>query len=672
MAFVVSAGRLEAVHRQYPTAWAAQAAGAVSLADDVYRDYAHVYRRQSNVRTVVSFLARNIAQLGLHTYRRLSDTDRERLTGETHAVPRLLDRPNPWTTTYRLVNDLVSDLAIYDDAFLVKVRSSDQPLSLVRVPPQYMFPYSRNWITAERWLLVGPSGDLELDAADVVHFRGYNPLDPKVGLSPMETLRELLAEEYEAGRWRQQMWRNGARASGFISRPHDAPRWSKEARDNFRDYLKNAYSGHGGQAGGTLLLEDGMVFTTGGLDPKAAQYVESRKLTREEVASAYHIPLPLVGILDHATYSNIAEQHKMLYQDTLGPWLSMIIQELHLQLLPDPGLPDTRDVYLEFNLAEKLRGSFEEQASAASTATGGPWMTRNEQRARFNLPALEGADELITPLNVTEGGLASPTDTAPDEPSTEGAGGDGAAAALAPAAKRSLVLVKAAVQPGALEAAERALQEFFVHQGAVVASQVGGKTARGLRKAAVDQVFNRERWDRELTEVLSAVNVRTATAAGTAAMGELGLDLEYDEDRTLEWLAANAAVVAGLTNQATRLKLTAALAEADALASVQHVFEVLADGGASRLARTQCAHLAGWGTKEAGRQAAWEVGAYVRKTWHTNSTNPRSTHAALNGQTVGVDEVFTNGAQGPGDPVLPPEERANCECSLIIQAETEG
>jgi phage portal protein BeeE len=43
----------------------------------------------------------------------------------------------------------------------------------------------------------------------------------------------------------------------------------------------------------------------------------------------------MVGILDHASFSNITEQHKMLYQDTLGPWLTMIQEEIALQLIPD-------------------------------------------------------------------------------------------------------------------------------------------------------------------------------------------------------------------------------------------------------------------------------------------------------------------------------------------------
>ncbi|WP_020500125.1 hypothetical protein [Sciscionella marina] len=62
----------------------------------------------------------------------------------------------------------------------------------------------------------------------------------------------------------------------------------------------------------------------------------------------------------------------------------------------------------------KLRGSFEEQARVLQSSVGAPWLTRNEARARANLPAVANGDELVTPLNVTEGGSGSPRDTAPD------------------------------------------------------------------------------------------------------------------------------------------------------------------------------------------------------------------------------------------------------------------
>jgi phage portal protein BeeE len=132
-----------------------------------------------------------------------------------------------------------------------------------------------------------------------------------------------------------------------------------------------------------------------------------------ECASAYFIQPPMVGLLDEASFSNITEQHKMLYQDTLAPQCVAIEEDIDLQLLPE--FADTEGIYCEFNLEEKLKGSFEEQTKSLQSAVGGPYMTRNEARARMNLPSLPEGDTLITPLNVTKGGQASPRDSSPDK-----------------------------------------------------------------------------------------------------------------------------------------------------------------------------------------------------------------------------------------------------------------
>jgi hypothetical protein len=91
--------------------------------------------------------------------------------------------------------------------------------------------------------------------------------------------------------------------------------------------------------------------------------------------------------------------------------------------MPDVYGGASGNFYLEFNLRKKMQGSFEAQAAAVSSSVGGPWMTRNEARQMFNLPDLSDAEELITPMNVTAGGLASPTDTAPNNPSNEASNG---------------------------------------------------------------------------------------------------------------------------------------------------------------------------------------------------------------------------------------------------------
>jgi hypothetical protein len=160
-----------------------------------------------------------------------------------------------------------------------------------------------------------------------------------------------------------------------------------------------------------------MTYKQTSFSAKESEYVSARKLTREECAAAYHVPLPMVGILDHATFSNIKEQHKHLYQDCLGPWLTMISQEIERQLLPETS--ETRDVYIEFNIAEKMKGSFEEQASSLQALTGRPLMTGNEGRARLNLPRID--DPSMDEVAPQQGGPAAATEPQerPSAPATD-------------------------------------------------------------------------------------------------------------------------------------------------------------------------------------------------------------------------------------------------------------
>lgn len=393
----------------------------IQVGQEQYRTYEQIWKKQPAVRTVIEFLGRNIAQLGLDVFERSSDTDREKV--RDHPLSKLLNNPWPGSkwTKYRLINWTVQEYSIYNSAFWIKGRAPDGTNGVLPMPRRYIEPIGDNLFYPDFFRITGTKGTRDVAPDEVVQFYGYNPDDPRDGWSPIETLRQLLAEEYAATIYREQMWKNGARISGYITRPEKAPRWSDVARARFKTDW-GAYS-TAQQAGGTPILEDGMAWHEGGMTPKDAQYIEARELTREEVASAYHVDPSMLGLSKNLTQSSLGEQRKMLYADALGPLLEMLQQDIELQLLPDvdPGSADK--IYVEFNLRAKMQGSFEAQAAAISASVGGPWMTRNEGRALYNLPEQPDADELITPLNVVEGGLASPRDTAPNNPSNEESNG---------------------------------------------------------------------------------------------------------------------------------------------------------------------------------------------------------------------------------------------------------
>lgn len=370
--------------------------------------YAALYETQSNLRTVIDFMARNVAQLGVHAFRRISDTDRERLVD--HDVIRWLSAPNPGTTQYRLIESLMKDLGIYYSAYWIKMRDrSGAVVGLMRLPPERVEPVG--YLIAESFLWTTPDNQVwEVPADEMVYFGNYSPSDPIKGISPIETLRRTLAEECASSGYRESFWTNAARLEGVIERPATAPKWTPDQKQSFREQWQARFAGQPGQ---TAVLEDGMQFKPTSYSAKDSEYVDSRKLTREEVARAYHIPLPMVGILDYATFSNIKEQHKQLYVDSLGPWLKYLVNEFSRQLLPDAS--DRDRVYFEFNIAEKLAGSFEEQAAALQVLVGRPVMTANEGRARLNLPSMKDdptADQLSAPLNHTSGfgGTVNPSE----------------------------------------------------------------------------------------------------------------------------------------------------------------------------------------------------------------------------------------------------------------------
>jgi HK97 family phage portal protein len=331
-----------------------------------FLDYAAIYRTQPNVRTMVDFIARNIAQLGLHVYRRVGETDRQRL--RTHPLAEILGRPNGWTTKHRFIFSVMADKGVFGNAFWLKYQPSRvEPMSLIRIPPQ-LVDVSGGLKPESYTINVHPQPIKDIAPTNIIHFRNYNPRNPIIGLSPLDSLQGILDEDLAAVEHRTDTWANAGRQPMIIKRPRSAGPWSEDVAARFNEGFTAALRSPRAQR--TPILEDDMDLQLLSFTAEQSQYAEGRRLTMEQVAIAYHIPLSMVGIGGQsATFASVREFHKMLYQDTLGPWIDELESELTLQLMAD--FDDVRNVYLEFNILEKLQGSFEEQADLLGKAIGG-------------------------------------------------------------------------------------------------------------------------------------------------------------------------------------------------------------------------------------------------------------------------------------------------------------
>lgn len=616
-----------------------------------------LYRTQPHLRTVVEFLARNVAHLGVHAFTRTKDDGRERLRGDP--LTKLLACPNPETTRYQLFEALVSDMSLYSVAYWMLTRAeSSSGWEIRAIPPSWVAgTRGGNAFRVEEYLVnvPGKTERISVNAKNMIVFRGWNPGKPKQGASPVEAVRAVLAEQVEAWTFREQVWKRGGRVSQVLTRPA-GEKWSPEARNRFLSDWRARWTGEGANAGGTPILEDGMTIANLGFSARESEWAEVSKVALSTVAAVYHVAPVMVGASEGATFASMKEHRKMLYSETLGPLLAMIEDSLNAHLVPR--VTAAEDAYLEFNIEEKLQGDFEEQAAIMSAAVGGPWMLRSEARRMRNLPPIEGADELIVPLNVLAGGQASPQD------GMTGFGGHQQLSAPtvqllalpAPKSRKSdPVRVKASPADEDAGTIETIMVRHFKRQSDAVLSRLGAKTP---------DWWDEKRWNRELTADLLAASLDMTTAAAKAMLAKAGIDpANYSSARTRKFLEAVAVSRAEMINSTT-LGQVEAILSGDGPEGVEdpgHAFELGKFQRAALIGTTLATTYATFAAVEAGKQT--NAG---QKSWLVMSGNPRPEHAAMHGETVGIDDVFSNGAKWPGDPVLGADGVSGCSCEVEV------
>ena len=290
-------------------------------------------------------------------------------------------------------------------------------------------------------------------------------------------------------------------------------------------------------------------------------------------------------------------------------------------------------------------------------------MTRNEARADNNLPPVPGGDDLIVPLNVIEGGQASPQDTHMQE--QEAMTVQELHAVIAEKLKEKAdqfkadaekIHIKARSSKEEDELIKEVLVKFWKRQANSVLPKLGAKAA---------EWWDADRWNDELAEDLEPLFDRIADAHGKETADAIGFD--YDTGRTRKYLAAMAAGRALAINSATQRKLQAAIDSEDEEDTPANVFEVREGKDAGTFGRVLASSAAGWAAIHEAPQQAESFGIHktVEKRWITGE-NPRPEHALMNGETVPIDQPFSNGCEWPGDEAGSPETTCGCNCTTEV------
>ena len=353
------------------------------------------------VHACVQLIAESVASLPLAPYRRQADGSKT--IDQKHPLYTVLhDQANRVQTAFEFREQFVASCLLTGNAYALKVMNARGAIrELIPVHPS-MVGVEKLKNGRARYKVSSETGTNVYTQDDILHLR-YRSKDGYLGLSPITIARDTIGLAQAQQSHEGAFYRNGTTLSGALRHPH---KLNDEQHARIKQSFDERHSG-ASNAWRIMVLEEGMEFQPISMTHEDAQFVESRKLTLEDVARIYRVPPPAIGILDKATYSNITEQSRHLVIHCLRPWLVRIEQAMNAALLSEDG---KRMHLIEHNAEGLLRGDIKTRYEAYRIGREWGWLSPDEIRANENMGSIEGGDEYLRPMNQQPLSQTEPTE----------------------------------------------------------------------------------------------------------------------------------------------------------------------------------------------------------------------------------------------------------------------
>lgn len=354
--------------------------------------------------------ANTISTLPLQVMRVVGGANHASVYGE-HPLYRVLhDQPNTKMSAATYWQSQVARSLTWGVSYARKLYGSQkQIVGLDPWDPQYVTAYldqhDRLRYAYQPGLMTLPNGNFGPQdvAAEELFVVLDRSLDGLTGLSRIQYGANSMGAALSAERAAQLAWKNGFRASGIL---HIAQWLTDKQRDEYRKIVNN-FVGSGGdvadensQQFGVMVAENATKFEALTLKPADLELLSSRQFSVEDVCRWYDVPPILIGHSSEGQtmWGSGVEQLILGWQKLgLAPVLRKHEQEVWRQLIA-PAEQET--VFAEFNLDALLRGDSTSRATFYSQMSQNGVYTRNEIRARENLPPAEGGDKLTVQSNL--------------------------------------------------------------------------------------------------------------------------------------------------------------------------------------------------------------------------------------------------------------------------------
>lgn len=372
----------------------------------------------------VSAYSQTVAMCPGDHWRTLPDGGRERVTNS--ALSRILRHPND----YESISDLLLNLTrrLYEDGngYGIVVRNNrgePSELHLVRhgrpliaEDGSIFYSLSGNEILERRIDLSNP-----IPARDVLHVRLHTPRHPLKGESPIIAAALDLAMSGAALNQQVAYYINQARPSFMLETDE---KLNKQQITELLEWWNSQTRGE--NAGGTPILSWGLKAKPVSGNAKDGQLAEMMKMTDQNVALAFRIPLQILGVGD-TPFASTEALMSAWKSSGLGFGLNHIEEAFGLLF----GLKGQPDEYMELDTEALMRSAFKDRIEGLARGVISGIYAPDEARNREGLPKVTGGhgemprvQQQVVPLDWHENNPPKPVEPPAPAPIRQDEGAD--------------------------------------------------------------------------------------------------------------------------------------------------------------------------------------------------------------------------------------------------------
>ncbi len=285
---------------------------------------------QSWVYAAVNAIAQEVAKQRPHLFLNTGPAEHEQTAlPHTHPLARLLDNPNPWLTAWELWYLTVAYLELTGNCFwyVAPLRHADVPGEIWVVPTPWVTVVPDAARFVKEYRVAAPNTRAEsFDPAEIIHLKYPNPLDPHWGLSPLQANALTVDANVELLKSRRQTFLAGPRP-GVVLRTDQT--LTDQTVRRLEEKLQAKFGGreHWHRP---LVLEQGLTASPWTLTPAEMDFLNSSKMTRDEIFALFRVPPPIVGLVENAGLGGEIWHgaRAMFCEGTVQPKLDLLAQAL--------------------------------------------------------------------------------------------------------------------------------------------------------------------------------------------------------------------------------------------------------------------------------------------------------------------------------------------------------